>query len=374
MKFTVANSTLLSCLQMAGKVVAPNNLVPILENFLVVIEDNKLTVTGSNLENSITSSIEIESTGSNLTIALPARLIIDTLRTFPDEPIEFNINEDNMEVVIRSSSAEYNFIGLRGNDFPQTIDLDSSCNSFTAPANVLLTGISKTITSTAIDDIRPTMTGINITIDSAQLTFVATDAHKLTRYAYKDIKSDDAKSFILPKKTALLLKNIISPNDSSEISITFDDKNVIFRNSVFSLVCRQVEGKFPNCNSVIPKNNPFEMIIDKESLRNSIRRIMVFANTSTYLIKMHIAGNLLEITTQDVDTGRSGREQISCQYNGDELNIGFRAPQVADILSSIDSENVKIHLADASRAAIFLPFETTENEELLNLVMPMLIN
>lgn len=374
MKFTVANSTLLSCLQMAGKVVAPNNLVPILENFLVVIEDNKLTVTGSNLENSITSSIEIESTGSNLTIALPARLIIDTLRTFPDEPIEFNINEDNMEVVIRSSSAEYNFIGLRGNDFPQAIDLSEGCNSFVTPANVLLTGISKTITSTAIDDIRPAMTGIYITVDTEQLTFVATDAHKLTRYSYKDIKSEDLKSFILPKKTALLLKNIISPNDSSEINIYFDDKNAIFRTDTFSLVCRQVEGKFPNCNSVIPKNNPFEMIIDKESLRNSIRRIMVFANTSTYLIKMHITGNLLEITTQDVDTGRSGREQLPCQYNGDELNIGFRAPQVADILASIDSENVKVHLADASRAAIFLPFETTENEELLNLVMPMLIN
>lgn len=190
MKFKVANSTLLSCLQMADKVVTTNNLVPILENFLIRIEDNKLTVTGSNLENSITSSIEIESTGANLTIALSARLIVDTLRTFPDEPIEFTINEDNMEVVIKSSTGEYNFVGLRGDDFPQQIALNDGFKSFKVPANVIVTGIVKTISSTAVEDIRPTMMGIFVNLETDKLTFVATDAHKLTRYSYSGITSE----------------------------------------------------------------------------------------------------------------------------------------------------------------------------------------
>lgn len=374
MKFKVANSTLLSCLQMADKVVTTNNLVPILENFLIRIEDNKLTVTGSNLENSITSSIEIESTGANLTIALSARLIVDTLRTFPDEPIEFTINEDNMEVVIKSSTGEYNFVGLRGDDFPQQIALNDGFKSFKVPANVIVTGIVKTISSTAVEDIRPTMMGIFVNLETDKLTFVATDAHKLTRYSYSGITSEEPKSFILPKKSAVLLKSIISPNDQSEVTVNYDDKNVIFITENFSLICRQIEGKYPNYNSVIPKNNPFEMVVDNESFRNAIKRVMVFANTATYLIKINVEDNVLEMTTQDVDTGRRGREKLSCQYNGDKLSIGFRATQVADILSSIEGENVKVLLADSSRAAIFLPYEQKENEDLLNLVMPMLIN
>lgn len=373
MKFQISSSTLLNCLLMADKAVAPNNVITILENILMEIDDTKLTIIGSNLENTIITSTEIESTGAHLSIALP-HIVVETVKNMPKQPIEIEINENNLEVFIKSSTGMFNCIALSGNEYPQPIDINTERDSIQMPANAILTSVSKTINSTATDEIRPTMTGVYFDFTPEMFTCVATDAHKLSRQSFLDIKSEKPRSFILPKKSAILLKGLISPNDTTPAFVIFDEKNIIFQLDSATVICRQIEGKYPNYNGVIPKDNPYELIIDNETLRNALRCVSNYSNQATQLIKFHVRENVLELTAQDVDTSRSGREELACQYNGNEMTIGFRGPQVAEVLASIEHQTVRIQLADSSRPAIFLPFEQKENENLLNLIMPMLIN
>jgi len=373
MKFQISSSALLNCLQMADKAVMPNNVITILENILMEIDDTKMTIIGSNLDNTIITSTEIESTGAKISIALP-HIVVETVKNMPKQPIDIEINEQNLEVFIKSSTGMFNCIALRGDDYPQPIDVDSERFSIKVPANTILTGVSKTINSTATEDIRPTMTGVYFDFTPEMFTCVATDAHKLARQSFTEIKSEEPRSFILTKKSALLMKNLISPSDSSMAEILIDEKNIIFKMESATVICRQIEGKYPNYNGVIPKDNPFELIIDSETLRNALRCVSNYANQATQLIKFHVTENKLELTAQDVDTSRSGREELACQYSGNEMTIGFRGPQVADVLASIEHDTIRIELADSSRPAIFLPFEQKENENLLNLIMPMLIN
>lgn len=373
MKFQISSSTLLDCLLMADKAVMPNNVITILENILMEIDDTKLTVIGSNLDNTIITSTEIESTGAKVSIALP-HIVVETVKNMPKQPIEIEINEQNLEVFIKSSTGIFNCIALRGDDYPQPIDVNTERFSIKVPANVILTGVSKTINSTATDDIRPTMTGVYFDFTPEMFTCVATDAHKLARQSFTEIKIEEPKSFILTKKSAILMKSLISPSDNTPAEILIDDKNIIFKMENATVICRQIEGKYPNYNGVIPKDNPFELIIDNETLRNALRCVSNYANQATQLIKFHVRENKLELTAQDVDTSRSGREELACQYSGNEITIGFRGPQVAEVLASIEHETIRMQLADSSRPAIFLPFEQKENENLLNLIMPMLIN
>jgi len=374
MKFQISSSTLLNCLQMADKAVAPNNVIPILENILMDIDDTKMTIIGSNLDTTIITSTEIESTGAHLSIALP-HIVVETVKNMPKQPIDIEINEKNLEVFIKSSTGMFNCIALSGTEYPQPVDVNQdSANAIQVPANYILTGVSKTINSTATEDIRPTMTGIYFDFTPEMFTCVATDAHKLSRQSFTEIKSAEPRSFILSKKSAVLLKSIVSPSDTTPAFISFDDKNIIFVLDSATVICRQIEGKYPNYNGVIPKDNPFELIIDNETLRNALKCVSNYSNQATQLIKFHVKENMLELTAQDVDSSRSGREELSCQYSGNEMTIGFRGPQVAEVLSSIEHQTVRIQLADSSRPAIFLPFEQKDNEDLLNLIMPMLIN
>lgn len=373
MTINISSSVLLNCMQLVNRVIAPNNIMPILDNALFKVEDSKLTIIGTNLENTIITTKEIETTGPNFSIALPAKLITETLRSFPEQNIEIEINEENMEVIIKSSTGKYNLIGLKGDGYPENIDLNQEMRHLIIPTNQLFTGVSNTIISTSVDARRPAMTGIFIDMQEDKLIFAATDAHKLTKNTFSNIKTDDPCSFIMPKKTALLIKSILSNNDTKEVDVSFNEMNIIIKTDEFTMISKQIEGKYPNYNAVIPKDNPYELIIDREILNSAIRRLMVYANPATCLIKMSVSNNTIELRAQDIDTSRFGMEKMTCQYNGDDMMIGFRATQVADVLANIDSQNVRIKLGDSSRAAIFIPNEIKEGEDLLHLVMPMLI-
>jgi DNA polymerase-3 subunit beta len=373
MKFTVSSSLLLSRLQMVGKVISSKNTMAILDNFLLQVNGNQLTITASDLETTLTTSLEIDNQEGDITIALPAKLLMDSLKEFPEQPLCFDINPENLAVVFRTETGNYNFIGQNGNEYPKAPALKEDNFKCAIDASVLGAGVGKTAFAAATDDLRPAMTGIFFHFSSNGVTCVATDAHKLVRLINNTVTSEKEASFILPRKSANMVKNLVA-SEKGEVNVSFDDKNIIFEMPTYHMICRQIEGRFPNYNGVIPQNNPHEIILDRHQFISSIKRIIAFANQGTYLIKLSITSGRMTLSAQDIDFSISAQETIPCQFEGESINIGFKAPLLVDILNGISSDEVRLQLADPSRAGIILPFENEENEDMLTLLMPMLIN
>ena len=373
MKFTVSSSLLLSRLQLVGKVISSKNTMAILDNFLLQVNGNKLTITASDLETTLTTSLEIDNQEGDITIALPAKLLMDSLKEFPEQPLCFDINPENLAVVFRTETGNYNFIGQNGNEYPKAPALKEENFKCTIDAGVLGAGVNKTAFAAATEDLRPTMTGIFFHFNNNGVTFVATDAHKLVRLNNSTVKTESEASFILPRKAANMVKNLVA-SEKGEVCVSFDDKNIIFEMPTYHMICRQIEGRFPNYNGVIPQNNPYEIILDRHQFISSIKRIIAFANQGTYLVKLSISTGKMTLSAQDIDFSISAQETIPCQFEGEPINIGFKAPLLIDILNGISSNEVRLQLADPSRAGIILPLENEENEDMLTLLMPMLIN
>lgn len=373
MQFIVSSSALLGRLLSVARVINPKSPMPILENFLLSITGTQLTITASDLETTMTTTLEVESSTGDITLAVQAKLLIDTLREFPEQPLQFDVNPDNLAVLIKTESGTFNFIGLNGDEYPKGIVLEEDHHVIDLQSETLFNGISKAAFATADEDLRPTMTGIFFDIKQDELVFVATDAHKLVRLRNLTVKSGADSSFILPKKPAAALKNIL-PKVTGDIKISFDTKNIRFDLPDYTLICRQIEGRFPNYSNVIPTNNPFKVIINRLAFMNAVKRVSVFSNQGTGLIKLSLASNQLNLTAQDIDFSTSAQELVPCQYGDDAIEIGFKAPLLIDILNNINSSEVIIQLADSSRAGIILPFENEPGEDLLMLLMPMLIS
>jgi len=375
MKFVVSSTELLGHLQAISRVISSKNTLPILDNFLFKLSKNDLEITASDLESTLITIMKLENTEGDGMIALPARILLDTLKEFSAQPLTFDINLDTMAVVISSENGKFNVVGQNGVDFPAlpAIKKDKKF-SFNINADIMLTGITKTLFATADDELRPVMGGIFIEASTDKITFVASDAHKLVRYQRSDAHADDNASFILPKKPASLLKNIL-PREEGPFKVEFDDKNAFFNLNDYKVVCRLVEGNYPNYNSVIPKNNPRKITIDRVEFYNTLKRVSVFSNQASNLVKLQLKGNQVMVSAQDIDFSISAYERIKCQYEGEEIEIGFKSVFLLEILANIASQDVMIELADPTRAGLFLPAETeNEAEELLMLLMPMMIN
>jgi len=375
MKFVVSSTELLGHLQAISRVISSKNTLPILDNFLFSISGNDLEITASDLESTLITRMRLDNITGSGTIALPARILLDTLKEFSEQPLTFDVNPDTMAVVINSENGRFSIVGQNGIDFPVLPVIKKEKRfTFNLAADVLLAGISRTLFATADDELRPVMGGILVEASSEKLTFVASDAHKLVRYQRSDAKADDSASFILPKKPASLLKNIL-PKESGVASVEFDDRNAFFNLSDYKVVCRLVEGNYPNYNSVIPKNNPRKVRIDRLEFYNILRRVSVFSNQASNLVKLQFTPNQITVSAQDVDFSISAYERHKCLYEGDDMEIGFKSVFLLEILSNITSQDVLIELADPTRAGLFLPAETTnEAEDLLMLLMPMMIN
>ena len=375
MKFVVSSSELLGHLQAISRVISSKNTLPILDNFLFNLKGNDLEITASDLESTLITRIKLENTDGDGTIALPARILLDTLKEFSLQPLTFDINLSTLAVVISSENGTFNAVGQNGIDFPAlpVIKKDKKF-SFIINADVMLAGISKTLFATADDELRPVMGGIFVEASTDRITFVASDAHKLVRYQRTDAHADDLASFILPKKPASLLKNIL-PKEQGAVTVEFDDKNAFFILNNYKVVCRLVEGNYPNYNSVIPKNNPRKITIDRVEFYNTLRRVSVFSNQASNLVKIQLKGNQVMVSAQDIDFSISAYERIKCQYEGDEIEIGFKSVFLLEILANISSQDVMIELADPTRAGLFLPLMSdSDSEDLLMLLMPMMIN
>ncbi len=374
MKFVASSIDLLNHLLALSRVISSKNTLPILDNFLFRLEGNVLDITASDLETTMTTSLTLENVSDAGLIAIPARLLTDSLKEFPDQPLTFTINPENLSILISSENGQFSITGQNGEDFPQLPKIKPDRRiAMSLPATSLAGGIQSTLFATADDELRPMMNGIFMELSPSDITFVASDAHKLVRYKRTDISCNESASFILPKKPANLLKNLLL-KDGEKVLLEFDDKNAFFTLPSYKLVCRLVEGNYPSYHSVIPKNNPNKLIIDRLKFLNTIRRVSVFSNQASNLIRMKLEGNKLIVSAQDIDFATSAVEELYCQYNGVGMEIGFKSTFLIEILSNLQSQEVSVELSDSSRAGLFIPFEKeSEEEDILMLLMPMMI-
>ncbi len=375
MKFVVSSMELLGHLQAISRVISSKNTLPILDNFLFSLEEGKLEITASDLESTLITQVSLENTDGSGVIAIPARILNDTLKEFPDIPLTFEINVETLTIVIQSENGKFSIMGQNGAEFPQMpVIKDDQKQHLELDKDLILTAISKTLFATADDELRPVMNGIFLELSPDDITFVASDAHKLVRYKRTDASAGAASSFILPKKPAALLKNIL-PKEENNIILEFDDRNASFTLTNYKLVCRLVEGNYPSYNSVIPTGNPFKVTIDRLAMYNTLKRVSVFSNQASNLVKLAFKGNLLDVSAQDIDFSISANERISCQYDGEDMEIGFKSTFLIEILANLTSDEVILELSDPTRAGILLPSESgNENEDTLMLLMPMMIN
>jgi DNA polymerase-3 subunit beta len=371
MKFIVNSTALLRQLQKLNGVISSNNTLPILDNFLFDINSNNMTIIASDLETTMMSTISVEADVDGK-ITIPARILIDTLKTFYNQPLTFIVNSETFGIEMSSEMGNYKLSGQNANEFPKTPKLNGS-SSIAIKGDILANAINKTLFASGNDELRPVMSGMFCELSTEQITFVATDAHKLVQHTRTDISCDKTASFILPKKPLTILKNNIS--DDSDIKLEFNDTNALFTFNNITIICRLIDGKYPNYETVIPKENPNKLTIETASLLSSIKRVSIYANKTTHQIRLKIAGSELQITSEDLDFANKAEERLSCKYEGADMEIGFNSKFVIDMLNNIGAEQISLEMSAPNRAGIILPLEgLDEGEKTLMLVMPVMLN
>ena len=365
MKFIVSSTALFSHLQAISRVINSKNALPILDCFLFELEDGTLSVTVSDSETTMVTSIEVNESDMNGRFAVTAKTLLDALKEIPEQPLTFDVNTGTYEITVQYQNGKYSLVGQNADEFPQSAVLGDNAVRVEMDAQILLGGINRSVFATADDELRPVMNGIYFDITTEDITMVASDGHKLVRCKTLAARGNERAAFILPKKPATLLKNLL-PKESGMVVIEFDERNAVFTLENYRMVCRLIEGRYPNYNSVIPQNNP--------QLIGALRRVSIFSSQASSLIKLRIQENEIVVSAQDIDFSTSAEETQVCQYAGAPMSIGFKSTFLIDILNNISAEEVVIELADPSRAGVVVPVEQEENEDLLMLLMPMMLN
>jgi DNA polymerase-3 subunit beta len=374
MKFIVSSSSLLKQLQSISGVLNSSNTLPILDNFLFEIDKGQLTISASDLETTMTTLLAIESKDAG-NIAIPAKLLLDTLKTFPEQPLTFSIDTKKFSVEISSDYGKYKLTGHNGDEFPRVPQIESA-SSLQLPAEVIASAINKTIFATGNDELRPVMSGVFCQLAQDNITFVATDAHKLVRYRRTDVASPSAASFILPKKPLNLLKNLLggAANDAI-LKIDYSKTNALFAFGNTTLTCRLIDGKYPNYEAVIPKENPNQLVVDRLAILGSIKRVSIFSNKTTHQVRLRISGSELNISAEDLDFANEANERLTCQYTGEDMEIGFNSRFLVEMLNNLNSDEIHLEMSAPNRAGLVFPGKTeSEGEDILMLVMPVMLN
>lgn len=374
MRFTVSSSALSSKLNMLAKVIGSKNSLPILDCFLFQVANGEMSITASDSDNVIKSTLALTDHDGEGEFCVPNRVILDALKELPEQPLHFDVDTAGEAIAIKIvyQNGLYNFTGQSAEEYPRTQSMNDACTTISLPTEMLINNISRSLFATANDELRPVMNGIYFDLTADALAIVASDGHKLVRSKNFTIKSESPSAFNLPKKPASLLKNILS-KDGDDAIIKFDDRSAEIQFTDGVMRCRLIDGRYPNYNSVIP-NNPNEVTVDRRGLQSALRRVLPFASESSQLIRFHIESGRFEVSSEDIDFSTSAKEQLSCEYNGSPISIGFKGSSLMEILSNLTSDNIIIQLADPSRAGIIVPAEQPENEDILMLIMPMLLN
>jgi len=371
MKFIVSSTFLLKQLQVLGGVINNSNTLPILDNFLFELNNSSLTISASDLETTMSSTIDVES-DSKGSIAIPAKLLLEILKTFPEQPLTF-IVEDNNIIEISSNFGKYALAYANGEEFPKAVALENP-SSTTLSSDILASAISKTIFAAGNDDLRPVMSGVFFQFSTESLTFVATDAHKLVKYTRNDVSASETAEFIMPKKPLNLLKGILAGIDDT-ITIEYNDTNAKFTFDNSVLICRLIDGKYPNYEAVIPKENPNKLVIDRTLFLNSVRRVSIFSNKTTHQIRLKIAGAELNVSAEDIDYSNKAEERLTCDYQGDDMQIGFNSRFLSEMLSNLNANEVQLEMSLPNRAGILTPIDGLDKgEHITMLVMPVMLN
>ncbi len=372
MKFIVSSSSLLKQLTSISGVLNTSSNLPILGYFLFDISDKKLVASGSDLESTMVTEIELDKADDEMKVCVPAKLLLDMLKTFPDQPLTFSIDAKNFNIEVASDNGKYKLAGLNGDEFPRLPELESA-SKMSMDSSVLFNAINKTVFATGNDELRPVMSGVYFSLEKDGVTFVATDAHKLVKYNRTDSKSSKATAFIMPKKPLNLLKGLLS-SINTDVQVEYNETNASFVFENYRLVSRLIDGKYPNYDAVIPKENPNVMTIDRNSLLNSIRRVSIFSNKTTHQVRLSIKGSELQISAEDLDFSNEASERLTCQYKGDDITIGFNSRFLIEMLNNLESDEVKLELSAPNRAGILSPMEKEDQEQILMLVMPVMLS
>jgi len=370
MKFIVSSSLLLKQLQHIAGVINANTVLPILEDFLFEVEKNKLNVVATDLETVMRIQLDIEAKDSGK-VCIPAKILMDSLKNIPDQPLTFNIDK-SFAVEITSDNGKYKVMGENPDNFPKEPAADDT-TSFKMTASALVTAINKTLFAVSNDDLRPAMTGVYFELNKDYVQFVATDAHRLVRYKRTDASAPKADSFIVPRKPLNLLKAALPTNDD-EITISYNSNHLFVKHGTTQMSCRLIDARFPDYKVVIPADNPYKMIVGKGDFQGALRRVNVFSNKSTNQVVLNISGSELQLAAQDVDFSFEGNERMKCNYDGEDLAIAFNARFLIEMLNAADSDEVRLELSTPTKAGIIKPTEPDDNEELLMLIMPLMLN
>ncbi|MBQ6227978.1 MAG: DNA polymerase III subunit beta [Prevotella sp.] len=373
MRFTLSSTTLSSRLSTLSKVITNKNAIAILESFLFEVRDGQLTITASDSENVMKSTCALDETDGNGSFAVSSQTILDAVRELPEQPLTFDVDTDQLVVKVYYQNGMYNFTVQNAEEYPQTQPMPTDVTRITFDSGVLLANISRTLFATASEELRPVMNGIYFDITPEYTAIVASDGSKLVRNRNFSVRGEGNSSFILPKKPATLLKSVLS-KDGGDVVIQFNDRNAMINFADGVLVCRLIEGRYPNYNSVIPQDNPNHIRIERKTLISTLRRVMPFASESSQLVKFQVSQGTIEVSSEDIDFATSAKEQLTCEYEGKNMAIGFKGSSLSEILTNLEGDEVIIELADPSRAGVVVPAEQPDQEEVLMLIMPMLLN
>ena len=374
MKFILSSLKLLKAIQALSGVINSSNTLPILDDFLFNINEDELKITASDLETTMTVSIKPDMVEGKGQVTIPARLLIDVMKNFPDIPVSFNIDEATLAIEITTGEGRYKMVGHKSDEFPQ-VPVIAEPSVWDIPADVLACGFEKTIFATGSDEIRPIMTGVFMAMSDTCLTFVATDAHKLVRYRRMDVKSDAAASFIVPKKPINQLKNILAGRADEPVHVEFNNTNASFTFGEYKLICRLIEGRYPNYEAVIPTTNPNKLIVDRQLLNAAIKRVAIFSSKATHQIRFKINGQELVLTAEDLDYSNEAKERLTCNYTGEDMEIGFSSKFFQEMLANLSQTEIQLEMSAPNRAGIITPVDNQNaDEDILMLLMPVMLN
>lgn len=373
MKFIVSSSILLKNLQAISGVINSNNTLPILDDFLFDLQEENLLVTTSDLETTMSVIIPLDKAEEPGIMAVPAKILIDTLKTFSDIPISFTAHQDTLAIEISAGEGKYKLSGHKHDEYPKKPEAEDT-SGVMMDSDVLARAITKTIFATGNDELRPVMSGVLCELTPDDVTFVATDAHKLVKYRRTDVKADANVSMILPRKPLNQLKNILA-SDNFPVQIEYNEVNAFFTFKNFHLVCRLIDGKYPNYNAVIPNDNPNKLTVDRVSFLSALRRVAIFANQSTHQVRVKVSGLELALSAEDVDFSNEAKERLICSYDGDDMEIGFNSRFLLEMLNNLETEEVRLEMSAPNRAGILYPENSDiPEEDILMLVMPVMLN